>query len=140
MSEQGFLTFCGQLVEPSTRPKRTPTCDSCQSGKVLIREPDGNGEWSERAGGKLMIGQSDFLLWFFDAEKENLSAVLEPGALIDVLRKLIVMKEEAREAYDDADAFSRLMSVLVKSAAGIEYDSESMCSEEGIILTGCDSI
>jgi hypothetical protein len=96
----------------------------------LIREPDGNGEWSERAGGKLMIGQSDFLLWFFDAEKENLSAVLEPGALIDVLRKLSVMKEEAREAYDDADAFLRLMSVLVKSAAGIEYDSESMCSEE----------
>jgi hypothetical protein len=77
MSEQGFLTFCGQLVEPSTRPKRTPTCDSCQSGKVLIREPDGNGEWSERAGGKLMIGQSGFLLWFFDDEKESLSAVVE---------------------------------------------------------------
>jgi hypothetical protein len=130
MSEQGFLTFCGQHVEPSTRPKRTPTCDVCQSGKVLIREPDGNGKWSERAGEKLMIGQSGFLLWFFDAENENLSAVLEPGALFDVLRKLGDLKAGAREAYDDAEAFSRLMSVLVKSAAGIEYDSKSMCSEE----------
>jgi hypothetical protein len=87
----------------------------------------------------------DRTIWFSAlvlrrCEKENLSAVLEPGALIGVLRKLSAMKEEARGAYDDADAFSRLMSVLVKSAAGIEYDSESMCSEEGIILTGCDSI
>jgi hypothetical protein len=94
----------------------------------MPREPDGNGKWSERAGGKLVFGQSGFLVRFFGAENENLSAVLEPEALIDVFLKLENLK--AMDAHDDAEAFSRLMSALVKSAASIEYDSKSMCSEE----------
>ena len=127
MSEQGSLMICGQPVEPGARTKRAPTCDSCKSGEVSIREPDGDGKMSKRAGGKFMIGQSGFLASFHDDETENLSAVLEPGALVDVLRRLSVMEAGAREAYDEAVAFSRLMSVLVKSAAGLECDSKSMC-------------
>jgi hypothetical protein len=43
----------------------------------MAKDPFGSNNLIERAGGKLVIGQSGYLVWFGDEVNSDLSALLE---------------------------------------------------------------
>jgi hypothetical protein len=94
----------------------------------MAKDPFVSDDMIERAGGKLVIGQSGFLVWFSDEVNSNLSALLEAEALVDILRHLRLAKEESSTPFDCVSVFSKLMSSLMKSSAALERDSKSLCS------------
>jgi hypothetical protein len=94
----------------------------------MAKDPFGSNKLIERAGGKIVIGQSGYLVWFGDGVNSNLSALLEVEELVDVLRRLRRAKEESSSHFDCVSVFSKLMSTLVKSSATLEHESKSLCS------------
>jgi hypothetical protein len=110
MNVQGVLAICDELPTDNSYGRRSAICERCRTNGGMAKDPFGSNKLIERAGGKLVIGQSGFLVWFGDGVNSNLSALLEVEALVDVLRRLRRTKEESSSHFDCVSVFSKLMS------------------------------
>ena len=125
MSEQKVLGLCGApLISAGagSRSLRLAICSNCRDEPVEIQNDDGSV--SKRAG-RLVIGQSEFLLCFRDSRGRSRSAMMEATEvmyLLEVLRS----KKEGAESYDYVEAFSGLMETLMDSRSDLSLDSMSM--------------
>jgi hypothetical protein len=128
MSEHEDLIMCGAPVisgGAESRSARLAVCEGCRSGGVA-KIQEGDVKVSERAG-RLVIGQSGFLLWLRDARglKLKRSAMMEAAEVLYLLEALGSRKEVAGGC-DGVKVFTDLMTSLMDPQADLQLDPMSM--------------